>query len=192
MLTGGTDPALAVLASTGLASTGLALTVLALTGPAFSGTAGALPREACVDRRAEELATRSPLGARRRGRTQTCRRDRVRPARGREPGPSLISPAHQDAKLEDLKGLPGGRLGTARQFRRYLREPSGGSTVTSCSRRAPLRVMRRTAGAARRRSAARGGSRPGGKRASTRRRSKTRSARSATAGSRRGAALPRS
>jgi hypothetical protein len=71
---------------------------------------------------------------RRRGRTQTCRRDRVRPARGREPGPSLISPAHQDAKLEDLKGLPGGRLGTARQFRPYPSEPSGGSTVTSCSR----------------------------------------------------------
>jgi hypothetical protein len=50
-----------------------------------------------------------------------------------EPGPSLISPAHQDAKLEDLKGLPGGRLGTARQFRPYLSEPVDGSTVTSCS-----------------------------------------------------------
>ena len=45
---------------------------------------------------------------------------------GREPGPSLISPAHQDAKLEDLKGLPGGRLGTARQFRRYLSVPCEG------------------------------------------------------------------
>src|SRR5215469_9984209 len=58
----------------------------------------------------------------RRGRTQTCRRDRVQPPKGREPGPSVISPAHQDAKLEDLKGLPGGRLGTARHLRPYLRE----------------------------------------------------------------------
>ncbi|HXW43750.1 MAG TPA: hypothetical protein VEL03_03115 [Streptosporangiaceae bacterium] len=33
---------------------------------------------------------------------------------GPDAGPSLISPAHQDAKLEDFEGLPGGRLGTAR------------------------------------------------------------------------------
>jgi hypothetical protein len=31
-------------------------------------------------------------------------------------GPSLISPACQDAKLENLEGLPAGRLRTARQF----------------------------------------------------------------------------
>jgi len=30
-------------------------------------------------------------------------------------GPSLISPACQDAKLENLEGLPAGRLRTARQ-----------------------------------------------------------------------------
>src|SRR5450755_3996347 len=34
-------------------------------------------------------------------------------------GPSLISPACQDAKLEDLEGLPEGRLGTAHHLRRY-------------------------------------------------------------------------
>ncbi|HKD87547.1 MAG TPA: hypothetical protein VKB62_03370, partial [Streptosporangiaceae bacterium] len=51
---------------------------------------------------------------------------------------SLISPAHQDAKLEDFKGLPGGRQGTARQFRRYPRELSGGSTVTTCSSRVQM------------------------------------------------------
>src|SRR5258707_2765971 len=36
-------------------------------------------------------------------------------------GPSLISPACQDAKLEDLEGLPVGRLRTARLLRRYPR-----------------------------------------------------------------------
>ncbi len=77
----------------------------------------------------------APIG--RRGRTQTCRRDRVWPARGRTPALSLISPAHEDAKLEYLEGLPGGRLGTARHYRPYLSDVSDGSTVTSCSRAKP-------------------------------------------------------
>jgi hypothetical protein len=38
-------------------------------------------------------------------------------------GPSLVSPACQDAKLEDVEGLPVGRLHTARQLRRYPRPP---------------------------------------------------------------------
>src|SRR5215469_11793652 len=59
------------------------------------------------------------------------------PARGQEPGPSLISPAHQDAKLEDLKGLPGGRLGTTRQFRPYLSRAGGGSTASELFTRVP-------------------------------------------------------
>jgi len=74
-----------------------------------------------VDRRAEELATRSPLGAERAPRSDTD--VSARPGRasfGPDAGPTLISPAHQDAKLEDFEGLPGGRLGTARQFRPYL------------------------------------------------------------------------
>jgi len=109
-----------VFAGPGWASPGSMELISADLGRAGAGSAAS--REVDGDRRAEELATRSPLGARsRRGRTQMCRRDRVRPAKRRGPGPSLISPAHQDAKLEDLKGLPGGRLGTARQFRPYLR-----------------------------------------------------------------------
>ena len=39
---------------------------------------------------------------------------------GPVPALSLISPAHQDAKLENLEGLPAGRLRTTRQTRRYL------------------------------------------------------------------------
>ena len=31
-------------------------------------------------------------------------------------GPSLVSPAYQDAKLEDVEGLPVGRLRTARRL----------------------------------------------------------------------------
>ena|SRR6266487_1864769 len=39
---------------------------------------------------------------------------------GPAPALSLISPAYQDAKLENLEGLPAGRLHTARHHRRYL------------------------------------------------------------------------
>jgi len=37
-------------------------------------------------------------------------------------GPSLISPACHGAELENLEGLPAGRLHTARRSRRYLPE----------------------------------------------------------------------
>jgi hypothetical protein len=65
----------------------------------------------------EGLATRSPLGAgggaafghRRVGGTGTGQR-------GPGAGPSLVSPAYQDAKLEDVEGLPVGRLRTARRL----------------------------------------------------------------------------
>src|SRR5580658_3448963 len=118
-----------------------------------------------MDRRAEELATRSPLGAERAPRSDTDVSAGPGPASdGPSAGPSLISPAHQDAKLEDFEGLPGGRQGTARQFRPYLSNVGGGSTVTSCSC-ADLAACgsslprRQISGAARRTSAARGGSR---------------------------------
>src|SRR6516165_1884341 len=48
-------------------------------------------------------------------RAQTSRRVRkTGPARERPvAGPALVSPAYQDNKLEDVEGLPGGRLRTA-------------------------------------------------------------------------------
>src|SRR5260370_5883752 len=54
-------------------------------------------------------------------------------------GPSLISPACQDAKLEDLEGLPVGRQRTARHPRRYPR------SATPRKYR-PMLLTRRTSG----------------------------------------------
>src|SRR5215467_14566182 len=55
------------------------------------------------------------LGAPWRCRAQTSRRVRkTGPAcAGPVAGPALVSPAYQDNKLEDVEGLPGGRLRTA-------------------------------------------------------------------------------
>src|SRR5215467_14770258 len=55
------------------------------------------------------------LGAPWRCRAQTSRRViKTGPARvGPVAGPALVSPAYQDNKLEDVEGLPGGRLHTA-------------------------------------------------------------------------------
>src|SRR5215467_3612293 len=55
------------------------------------------------------------LGAPWRCRAQTSRRViKTGPARvGPVAGPALVSPAYQDNKLEDVEGLPGGRLRTA-------------------------------------------------------------------------------
>src|SRR5215469_15842069 len=96
-------------------------------------------------RRTEELATRSlpwaPGGAvfghiglaRAEARVQENVSAGPGPAStGPGAGPSLISPACQDAKLEDLEGLPVGRLGTARHLRRYPR------SAVSRKYRAPL------------------------------------------------------
>jgi hypothetical protein len=177
---------------------------LARASPVATAGAGC-PSSACgagADRRAEELATRSPLGARRRrGRTQqTCRRDRVRPGEG----PGTRPFAH-------LACAPGrearGSQGPSRRAATY--HPSV-QTVPKRGRRGKYRneqftqalqvrrraesgaVTRRTAGGAPRTTAAHGGSRPSGMRASRRRRSRTRSGRSARAGSRPGAARLRS
>jgi len=70
-----------------------------------------------VSRRTEELATRSPLGAWAAPRSDTDVSAGPGPASdGPGAGPSLISPACQGAKLENLEGLPGGRLRTTRQL----------------------------------------------------------------------------
>src|SRR5215469_5489397 len=78
-------------------------------------------------RRTEELATRSlpwaPGGAvfGHIGLARAEARVQENVLAGPGAGPSLISPACQDAKLEDLEGLPVGRLRTARHLRRYPR-----------------------------------------------------------------------
>ena len=106
----------------------------AVTGCPAAGRAGA----GWLDRRAEELATRSPLGAGRTPRSDTDVSAGPGPASdGPCAGPSLVSPAYQDAKLENFEGLPGGRPCTARQYRPYLSEATGESTVTRCSRTKP-------------------------------------------------------
>ncbi len=118
-------------------------------------------------------------------------------------GPSLISPACQDAKLEDLEGLPVGRLRTARQLRPYPRSAvsrkyrndlltrRAGRTPVTARRRAAWRLVRsRTGGAWPHTSAVRGGNPPGGRPASRRHRNRTPNARSARAGNR-PAAAPR-
>jgi len=69
---------------------------------------------------AAEMTTHSPLGAM----PGADVPEGPGPAReGPGTGPSRISPACQDAKLEDLEGLPAGRRRTARQIRRYLECP---------------------------------------------------------------------
>src|ERR1022692_3429199 len=72
-----------------------------------------------------EMATHTPLGAVAAPRSDTDVSEGPGPASdGPGAGPSLISPACQDAKLEDLKGLPAGWLHTTRQNRRYLLMPT--------------------------------------------------------------------
>ena len=166
-----------------------------------SATAAGCAASACgadADRRAEELATRSPLGAgRRRGRTQqTCRRDRVRPGEG----PGTRPFAHLAcAPGREARGSQGPSRRAARYHPSVQTVPKRGrrgkyrneqfTRVPQVSLRAAVRaVRRRTGGGAPRTSGARGGSRPAGRPASRRRRSRTRSARSARAGSRLGAA----
>jgi len=154
------------------------------------------------DRRAEELATRSPLGARRRrGRTQqTCRRDRVRPGEG--PGtrpfahlacaPGREARGSQGPSRRAARYHPSVQTVPKRGRRRKYRNEQFTQARRSAPRAEGRAVRRRTGGCAPRTTAARGGSRPAGKQASRRRRSRTPSARSARAGSRPGAARPRS
>jgi hypothetical protein len=154
-----------------------------------------------ADRRAEELATRSPLGARgRRGRTQqTCRRDRVRPGEG----PGTRPFAHLAcAPGREARGSQGPSRRAARYHPSVQTVPKRGrrgkyrneqfTRVPQVSPRVRDGIRRRTGDGAPRRTAARGESRPAGKLASRRRRSRTPSGRSARAGSRPGAARPRS
>ena len=105
------------------------------------------------------------------------------------PGPALVLPVCSGNKLEDVEGLPGGRRRATHPALTVPGVARPGSTRAPLHGRAGARVVRsRTAGDAPRTSARRAGNRPAGRPASGRRRSRTPSARSATAGTRRAAA----
>ena len=157
-------------------------------------------------RRPWELTTQTPLGAGTgpapQDRTQTCRMDRAWPPKGRA-SPSVSSPA-RNARSTKIRGPSRERRRAVHHYRRYPRSllPAKAPTRGHAPRDPRMRgfthprnqgryVPKRRV-AAPRTSAARGGSRPCGRRASRRRRSRTRSGCSARAGSRPGAARPRS
>jgi len=165
----------------------------ALAAPGVPGSVRVLLCRA--ERRAEELATRSPLGAqvgtafghrsvgetgtgpRRAGRRPFARlacvlRQQARGCRG----PSRRAATHRPSSSDGTWGWPVPEVPAPR----FTAAPGA-------------RVVRsRTAGDAPHTSARRAGNRPAGRRASKRRRSRTLSARSATAGTRPAAAPPRS